>query len=373
MEVQRTVKMKARITAIMVSVITVLAMMPFGSAVYANSTSNEITLGTAQLGYNCNSKNAAVVLWGGHDWRVIGYNGSGVASETGQMTLFASGGLRWDMRFGSTNAYADSNVRSEVDSIANNDLTVKEQNAVVKRTLLTGEFNYENTDCIAGEEVKDALLWPLSTKEAFQVDDSIKYVSGLYYWLRSPGNGDGRVANVAPTLINTGGGSITSGSMNVRPALNLDLESVLFISTENIKEYSGDWQWIGDVYRNTWTLTLLDSDHDSFAVDKNNIKYDGETRTATVPYSGALTGDNEYISAIVVDGDGEIGCYARVAEASSENDATITLNLRNAFYRENGDKVYVFNEQYSGDNKTDYASELIDITDRLYDPGLEGN
>ena len=57
-------------------------------------------------------------------------------------------------------------------------------------------YDGTNTDCIAGDEVKGALLWPLSTKEAYDLDGNLRRLdegTGRnwaidYWWLRSPGD-----------------------------------------------------------------------------------------------------------------------------------------------------------------------------------------
>ncbi|MBQ8302623.1 MAG: InlB B-repeat-containing protein, partial [Clostridia bacterium] len=88
-----------------------------------------------------------------------------------------------------------------------------------------------------------------------------------------------------------------------------------------------------------------------------------KTSTKTfVSYSGATTGENEYISAMIKDSNGNVTYYGRlknVTEASGhfaidEFDIPSKMN--------DGDTLYIFNEQYNGDNMTDFASELKEVT-----------
>ncbi|MBQ9162672.1 MAG: InlB B-repeat-containing protein, partial [Clostridia bacterium] len=88
-----------------------------------------------------------------------------------------------------------------------------------------------------------------------------------------------------------------------------------------------------------------------------------KTSTKTfVSYSGATTGENEYISAMIKDSNGNVTYYGRlknVTEASGqfaidEFDIPSKMN--------DGDTLYIFNEQYNGDNRTDFASELKEVT-----------
>ena len=87
----------------------------------------------------------------------------------------------------------------------------------------------------------------------------------------------------------------------------------------------------------------------------------------TVSYSNAKAGANEYISAIITDGpiteDGaNIKYYGRVRNCVRVTDCAGTVEINTAGKLDNGDKLYVFNEQYNGDKKTDYASALKDVT-----------
>ncbi len=58
---------------------------------------------------------------------------------------------------------------------------------------------------------------------------------------------------------------------------------------------------------------------------------------------------------------GEVTYYGRLAEAQSGDDKTVTVDLEGKY--NDGDTLYVFNEQYNDDYKTDYASALVKITE----------
>ena len=106
------------------------------------------------------------------------------------------------------------------------------------------------------------------------------------------------------------------------------------------------------------------------------MTYNSETNAVTVPYSGARTGFNEFISAIIKDSSGNITYYGRVAwlgKAAAES-GSITVNLAGKLNA--GDTLFIFNEQVNSpetappdtllpvgapDTQTDYASALIEI------------
>ena len=201
------------------------------------------------------------------------------------------------------------------------------------------------------------------------------YVNGVgkadNWWLRSPGKYDDLAADV------THKGGVFSYGLNVygenlavRPAFNLDLNSVLFTSAaEGGKSANGmdsGLTAIGNYAGNEWKLTLLDKSRD-FSISNAAI----EGSTVTFSYSNAKTGENEYISA-VIENNGEITHYGRILQLDgTESGASgiARLTLPEDVTLSDTTKLYVFNEQYNGgeqdDTKlTDYASafETVALT-----------
>lgn len=80
--------------------------------------------------------------------------------------------------------------------------------------------------------------------------------------------------------------------------------------------------------------------------------------TVTLHYTGATTGINEYISAIIADNSGT-QYYSRVAQPTAES-GTVEIKIPSDLAP--GDyTLKVFSEQYNGDYNTDYASNFTDI------------
>ena len=148
------------------------------------------------------------------------------------------------------------------------------------------------------------------------------------------------------------------------PAFNLNLQSVIFKSAavggKPIAEGDQNFSAISTYSGNEWKLTLSDvgtaeapGAHAGFALGK--VSKSGGI--FTVAYSGAAVGENEYVSAVIVNASGEVTAYGRIARAVASG--TVTINT-SGFMSET-DKLYVFNEQCNGDYKTDYASALIEV------------
>ena len=374
--------MRKRILSILLTLCMVLCLVP--TSVFAEG---EAATGTAAIQFgidvadvlnkNINTASAATVYFGqDHEnnpvaWRVIGYDGNGVTSSQGDMTLLAAGNMEV-VKFADTmanNKYAPSHLKAAIDALAEK-LTTVENAVVKKRTLASGSYDGENTDCVAGEQVDNAVFWPLSTAEASAVNKDLRIVdkehpswASSYWWLRSPGSSDLAAAVRGVGDVHHGGYNVVI-EYGVRPAFKLNLNSVLFTSaaehgkvadlTTPIAEYAGD----------EWKLTLHDSDRDDFTA--KTVLVNGSV--LEVEYKNAKVGDNEYISAVIKDADGSISRYTRVVQLDGTTNGTrgrAAIDLTGIDMT--GKTLCVFNEQFNGDHKTDYAGALreVKLTDEI--------
>ena len=368
--------MKKRILSILLTLCMTLCFTPI--SVFAEEVgawgSAAIQLGTdalSVLSKNVNTATAPTVYFGqNHEnnpaaWRVIGYDGSGVASSQGDMTLLAAGNMGV-VKFADTianNKYAPSNLKTAIDALAEK-LTTDENAAVKKRTLASGGYDGENTDCVAGAQVDNAVFWPLSTAEASAVNNDLRiadrehqYWASSYWWLRSPGAKNRDVASVDGFANIDHDGIDISNMWGVRPAFKLNLNSVLFASAAVGGKPDGGLTEVPEYSGSEWKLTLLDSSR-SFAVTEKTADAAPDD-TVTLNYSGATTGANEYISVIIADNNGA-QYYGRVAQPTAES-GTVEIKIPSDIAP--GDyTMKVFSEQYNGDRKTDLASAFADVT-----------
>ena len=361
--------MKKRILSILLLCCMVLTLLP--TAAFAADTGKAIQLGTDALSKNANTATAPTVYFGqDHEnnpaaWRVIGYNGNGVTSAQEDMTLLAAGNMSSVLQFGdfeTNNRYASSYLKTAIDALAEK-LTTEENTAVKKRTLTSGSYNGENTDCVAGEPVDNAVFWPLSTAEAFAVNEDLRIVdkehpdwASSFWWLRSPGASDHDAATVHGNGSVIYSGNAISSWWCVRPAFNLNSSSVLFTSAAVGGKPDGGLTPISKYTGNEWKLTLKDSNR-NFAVTETTVSGDpGDT--VTLHYTGATAGINEYISVILADNSGA-QYYGRVAQPTAEN-GTVEIKIPSGL-APGSYTLKVFSEQCNGDKKTDYASDFVDI------------
>ena len=361
--------MKKRILSILLCLCMAACMLP--TVAFAADTGKAIQLGTNALNKNVNTEAAPTVYFGQNHgdnpaaWRVIGYDGSGVAGAQGDMTLLAADtmGVTAFNSVAYSNEYASSELKTAIDALAGR-LTAKETDAVQTRTLTSGSYNGENTDCVAGAQVDDAVFWPLSIAEAHAVNQDLRIANKehtnwamYYWWLRSPCKSSSSAAVVH------GSGEVFDNGIyhpfekyGVRPAFNLNLNSVLFTSAAVDGKPDGGLTAVPKYTGNEWKLTLLDNSR-NFAVTETTASGDpGDT--VTLHYTGATAGANEYISVILTDNSGAkyYGRVAQPTEATGTVEIKIPSDLAPGSYT-----LKVFSEQYNGDRKTDYASNFTNI------------
>ena len=174
--------------------------------------------------------------------------------------------------------------------------------------------------------------------------------------MRSPGAKNRDVASVDGFANIDHDGIDISNMWGVRPAFKLNLNSVLFASAAVGGKPDGGLTEVPEYSGSEWKLTLLDSSR-SFAVTEKTADAAPDD-TVTLNYSGATTGKNEYISVIIADNNGA-QYYGRVAQPTAES-GTVEIKIPSDIAP--GDyTLKVFNEQYNGDYKTDYASNFTDI------------
>ena len=246
------------------------------------------------------------------------------------------------------NEYAGSTLQQKMVSLAEA-IPEKEQAVIRPKDITEG---------ITGQEVKAQKLWTLSHEDSmFLYRNSCTYAA--QWWTRS----SNEVYGYGSWTIHPDGrrGSALNVDYDaaVRPAMELDLSSVLFISaaehgkvadlTTPIAEYAGD----------EWKLTLHDSDRDDFTA--KTVLVNGSV--LEVEYKNAKVGDNEYISAVIKDADGSISRYTRVVQLDGTTNGTrgrAAIDLTGIDMT--GKTLCVFNEQYNGDKNTDCASALCAVS-----------
>ena len=362
-----------------------LALTLLAGAVQASGNDRSISMGADVLKTDVNKDNAATVYYASktssHAWRVIGYGdkeGNEYARKAGMLTLFSAANLTTSKFNPDTypndcndygknpNSTSDPSIlKATVDSLFNGTgalFSDKERAAVVQRTLETGEYSSTSpySTGVSGSQTS-GYLWPLSTAEALYLPSDAFRSASDYWWLRSPGDKGNLAAIVISYGEVIGGGANVDISLGhgVRPAFYLNLDSVLFTSAAVGGKISGAagadaLEEVGKNAGNEWKVTLKDDGRVNFSASMTAAS----AKEVTFSWEGAETGRDEWISAIIVDADGNVKYYGRIAQAEKAS-GTATVKMPKKFGKT--DRLWVFNEQYNGDKKTDYASPLVEL------------
>ena len=183
---------------------------------------------------------------------------------------------------------------------------------------------------------------------------------GTRYWLRSF-----EISKQLPFMVGEDASLMGDWGDNpsaVRPAMNLSTagNNILFVSAAEGGKPAGGLAEISEYTGNEWKLTLLDSSRSGFAVTTTDLSAYTRGGTVKIAYTGAKTGTNEYVSAMILDAAGNPAYYGRSSAALTDENGTAELTI--PALAEGTYTLKVFNEQYNGDKMTDLASAFADVT-----------
>lgn len=387
-------KPKSKLLSLLLTICLVVGLMP--TTAFAAEGDKTIMLGTSGISGYDSTKGYDYIYYGNWSapdnyttsgpikWRVLddqtNTGGTGLFLLTD--TLLGSGtygGVYFDKSSRNSNAWQGSDAQTWCQDFCSSNFSTGEQSAVLATTKSDEAFTSTYSLPFAASEniLNEDKVFFLSAQEAENdeygfTNDAARIadygVSAGVWWLRSP---SANYTNLAGVVYRNGYGSnyYVNYDYAVRPAFNLDLNSVLFTSAavggKSANGMDSGLTAIGNYAGNEWKLTLLDKSR-SFAVTEQTVS-GAPGGTITLNYTGATTGTNEYISVIIADSNGSTLYYGRVAQPDSANgqvEIKIPDSLAAGEYTLN-----VFSEQYNGgeqdDTKlTDYASafETVALT-----------
>lgn len=414
-------KPKRRVLSLLLAVCLVVGLMPTVAFAAGSDTGKAIQLVDSAAAANIGGKQADNIYFGTYKqssngsgsyntdpikWRVLS-NANGQLfllsdqnldvfqyhTENENVTWETSTMRSWLNGYDTTqNSGGSSGIDYTNDNFLDDAFSVKEQTAIAETTVINNDNKDENygTNGDGGNTTTDKIFllsindtdnireyFPKYSTSRFSTNT--EYVAaggklGSYmheagegdrWWLRSPGSNNSMAA-----FIEDDGGDVYEGnpvndkSAAVRPAFNLNLNSVLFTSSAESGKSSGTvgtLSAVSDYAGNEWKLTILDTGRKGFSANVNGQASVSASAGGSVQiaYSGAQTGTNEYVSVLLCDSTGNVLYYGNIAQNSANG--TATLNIPSELTVGNY-TLKVFSEQCNGDYKTDYASAFQDIS-----------
>ena len=364
-----------RYLAIILSVVMVLTIAPTTALADVGIQSGAGTI-TPNIGGGTATPTGTTVGFAGHLWWVIGDGSTGVNPLANNATLlhhqectcvgfgrpafrigqeetpspttgwkqYSGNGVWYQGSFTQPNDYNDSTLMRAMTT-ATSALPAKEALLITTRTL----------DNIGGAEVSGQSLWPLSFGESIDIANDTVLSYEHWYWLRTPGS----------TLYAVFGGpegqtaitEVFHSYICVRPALSLNLSSVIFTSAASgagSKSVATVGSGLISTSAPTGAVKFTVEDSSLQLRSVSPTKVNG--RTITFNYTGATAGKT--LSAMLLGADGAVKYYGKLANNSSSS-GTASVAIPNGFSAT--DSLRIFIEECNGDNLTDFASPLIDL------------
>ena len=368
--------MKKRFLSVLLCLVMVLGMLPTAAFAADSTTVKTIMLGTGGIkdpekksgtgdyasGFYYEPK--SYIYFGNNKWRVLDADKDNTDTSN-RMFLLSENLLASNKTFDDAKSWCKNDGKGNFSDLEQKAMLATTKSESGTTTYKTGSDDYNL--CARGLDKETLFL--LSAQELANYVCNYSKGPGLSmgtntWWLRS-------VSDYSyETWLGYVGdyGRVYAGSTAyrrcVRPAFNLDSSKILFTSAAE-KGKSADGMDSGltavSAYTgNEWKLTLKDSSRSFTASLSTEVTTAVTGETLTLNYSGAKTGTNEYISAMLVNSQGEVVYYGRIAQLSAANGTetvTIPRDIEAGSYT-----LKVFNEQYNGDKKTDYASDFCNVT-----------
>lgn len=402
-------KTGARLGAILLSLCLIIGMAPVMASAAQTDTGRAIQLvdnGAAPNinGYDSSNNSYDYIYYGTWEdspikWRVLddqtNTGGDGLFLLTDLAHIKKGEGLRFDVTKPDepgTSIWETSDARIWCTEFYANNLSAEEQSAVLATTksdeeFVGGIYDYRfdsEYKILNGDKVFFLSAEEASTPEYGFVDDESRKADSTMtvdwnsdsftvrggqegsvwngsWWLRSDLKyGTNNEAGFIYYWGGIGIEQISQWPMAARPAFNLDLDSVLFTSAA----YGGKSSDVGNLTLvnaydgNEWKVTVRDKSRN---LKISDVKITGDS--VTFSYSNAVTGLNEYLSAVIVD-NGVLTYYGRILALDgviNKDSATASIDIPSGVTLSDTTKLYIFNEQANEDRMSDYASRLIDV------------
>ncbi len=334
-------KQKKRILSFLLAVCLIAGFLP-ATYVAAETTVQIVeNIGDGQFLY-----------YGENKWLVL----DGDADNNGEagMFLLSADVAASDIQFedsGLTNVWDGSDAKAWAEAFAAETFTEDELSAIKAVTKTDAAGTYSSLPW-KESSLNNEQVFFLSAEEVSTYLDADHAAAGNGWWLRSGCADNTGIFAGAVSDIGIVGTPHVAAKYDARPAMNMDSSKIAMFKS------------VADGYK----VVLLDETADFTASADLGTPEKGYTDwTVDVTYSGAMTGENACVFAVILDADGNTVYYANVAKNSASGTATVAMpdGLLGKY------TLKLFSEQVNGGNKTDYATNAASF-DFTVDDGMGG-
>lgn len=207
--------------------------------------------------------------------------------------------------------------------------------------------------------------------ETYFPDPSSRAI-GKAWWLADSGStGMGKIVDANGVIVEVP----ATDTYYARPAFNMQSEGVLFTSAANGGKASGDVSEyclvpVSVNEEGIWKLTLKDSSY-TFTASVNVVNnqlansFGYSSWPIEIQYSGAKAAENEFVSVMLADEEGNVLYYGHLASGSAEGTQTLMLPTELAV---GNYSLHVFAEHINEGNSADLASDFSTINLQVSNP-----
>lgn len=279
------------------------------------------------------------LYYGENKWLVLDAD----AGNHGQAGVFllsadvAASGVQFEDS-GLTNAWEGSDAKTWTQDYAAKTFTAEELTAIQTVTKEDAAGEYSGLAWNAGQLNGEQVFF-LSAEEVSTYLDQTHGAAGKGWWLRSGCADQSGIFAGVVSDIGIVGAPHVAAKYDARPAMNLDSSKIAMLKSA------------AEGYK----VVLLSTEGFSASAQIGTQEKGYTDWTVDVTYSGAMTGENAFVSAAILDADGNTVSYANIANNSESGTATVAIpdGLVGNY------TLQLFSEKVNGGNKTDFATNTV--------------
>lgn len=363
-------KQSRRLLSLVMCIIMVLSILP---AAAATGTEETVTYGTG-IGMGVSAvQDGQTVIYGNNAAQWLVLNNSFTTTDEAGIALLAKNIVDGNIAFnkgGLDNAWANSDAKAWNTAYASTAFSASELAGIMDTTKAEEAGSYFGAnwskDALAAEKLFFLSAAEIEDYFGSSIEGLIAEVDGVNdgWWLRSAYTDRDIYGGIVSDSGFVGYPHIAA-TWGARPAFNISADKIVMTSAAVGGKVSGAvgadaLTEIGEASANTWKLTIADDAHSAFtatigdgAAIEQSIGY--SSWVLPVTYSGAVAGDNEYVSVVIANQNDTPVYYGHIAE----NSASGTVNVNMPTGLSGKYTIYVFAEKCNGDNATDFGSALV--------------